>query len=297
MRLPPAGKPVTGSIALQGGSASTVKYAAPATSAYKVHVFIPKAASVPDALYRVYPKGKRAGSADCVSTDAKFPCYEVTVDQTQHQNAWVQLMLNDDAETQWEFVKSKGIVTAVAGNLDAADMLNLSAVVRFEDTVRAIGKNYQGGIIFYLDSSGEHGLIAAAADQSTGIQWYNGAYITTGATGTAVGTGFTNTAKIIQAQGAGSYAAKLCANLEIGAYSDWYLPSKDELNLMYTTIGQGAAAPLTNVGGFAGAWYWSSSEFANFFNYLYAWVQDFGSGAQTTNSENDTLAVRAVRAF
>ena len=45
--LAPAGKPVTGSIALQGGSASTVKYAAPATSAYKVHVFIPKAASVP----------------------------------------------------------------------------------------------------------------------------------------------------------------------------------------------------------------------------------------------------------
>jgi len=60
-------------------------------------------------------------------------------------------------------------------------------------------------------------LIAAQTDQSTGIQWYNGSYITTGARGTVVGTGLANTRKIIKAQGAGSYAAKLCDELVIGA--------------------------------------------------------------------------------
>lgn len=93
---------------------------------------------VTNALYRVYPKGKRAVSTSCLSTDATFPCYEITVDQTQHQNAWVQLVLGNDAATQWDFVKGKGYVTALAGNLSAVEMLNLSAVVRFVATTAPI---------------------------------------------------------------------------------------------------------------------------------------------------------------
>lgn len=289
----PAGKPVNATIKLQGGSDSSAEWKAPFTSAYKVHVYVPKTGTTTNALYRVYPNGKRAGSTECLGSDAKFPCQEVTIDQTLYPNAWTQLMVDDDPATQWAFVKGKGYVTVVASNLSAVELLNLSGLVRFENQTIAIGKTYQGGLIFYVDGTGEHGLIAAAADQSAGIQWYNGSYLTTGATATAVGTGLANTTKIIKAQGAGSYAAKLCANLEIGAYSDWYLPSKDELNLMYTNIGQGAAAPLTNVGGFAVAWYWSSSEFG--FNY--AWFQSFGSGGQLNNGKYDTDAVRAVRAF
>ena len=61
----------------------------------------------------------------------------------------------------------------------------------------AIGDFYGGGVVFHLFVEGEigyvagetHGLIAAVADQSSGIRWYNGTYVTTGATGTAVGTG------------------------------------------------------------------------------------------------------------
>lgn len=127
----PVGKQVTGTIALQGGSNSAVKYMAPSTAPYKVHVLVPKTGKTTNALYRVYPKGKRTGSTGCLSSDATFPCYEITVDQTQHQNAWVQLVLDNDAATQWDFVKGKGYVTALAGNLSAVEMLNLSAVVRF----------------------------------------------------------------------------------------------------------------------------------------------------------------------
>lgn len=297
----PAGKPVTGAIMLQGGSDSAVKWLAPSTATYKVHVLVPKTGTATDALYRVYPKGKQAGSTSCDSANAKYPCFEVSVDQTRHKNAWVQLMLNEDAETQWAFSKDKGYVTAVADNLSAADMLNLSAVVHFEDQATlAIGKTYQGGIIFYVDSTGKHGLIAAPTDQSSGIQWNDGYDVVTGATGTAIGTGLDNTNKIIAAQGGGNYAAKLCADLVLDAYSDWYLPSIDELNLMYRNIGRGAAAPLTDVGGFAGEYYWSSSEHdANSIgSSSIVSTQYFNTGSSGSGtSKSRTLYVRAIRTF
>ena len=82
----------------------------------------------------------------------------------------------------------------------------------------AIGDTYQGGIIFYLDGNGG-GLIAAEADQSSGIQWYNGSYVTTGATGTAIGTGSANTDAIILAQV--RHRNILCSRTGKGIYR-WY---------------------------------------------------------------------------
>lgn len=290
----PVGKQVTAAIELQGGSESNAKWRAPLTSAYKIHVFVPKNGTATNALYRVYPKGKRAGSTGCLSSDVRFPCYEASIDQTQYQNAWTQLTVDNDPATQWEFIQGRGYVTAVASNLGAAELLNLSALVRFENQTIQIGKTYQGGIIFYVDNSGEHGLVAAQTDQSTGIQWYNGSYLDTGATATAVGTGAANTTKINKTQGAGAYAASLAANLVLGGYDDWFLPSKDELELMYKNIGQGAPAPLTNVGGFAAASYWSSSENGN----DEAWFWHFGAGIRDRGYyRNSTFYVRAARAF
>ncbi|MFM8442085.1 MAG: DUF1566 domain-containing protein, partial [Methylococcus sp.] len=94
-------------------------------------------------------------------------------------------------------------------------------------------------------------------------------------------------------QGAGDYAATLAANLELNGYSDWFLPSFDELNLMYTKIGPGAPAPLTNIGGFSSTWYWSSSEYSDHL----AWFQGFRDGDQYINGKNYMTLVRAVRAF
>ena len=120
-----------------------------------------------------------------------------------------------------------------------------------------IGQEYQGGKIAYLDATGKHGLIAAPADQSAGIQWYNGSDIATGATGTAIGTGKNNTTKIVQAQRAGNYAAKLCDDLVLNGYNDWYLPSQDELKELYKN--------KDLIGGFTTGWYWSSTESASYY--------------------------------
>ena len=149
----------------------------------------------------------------------------------------------------------------------------------------AIGDSYQGGIIFWLDATGQHGLIAATTDQSTGIQWYNGTYTTTNAVRDGIGAGMYNTERIIANQSTGSYAAQLCANYQGGGYGDWYLPSKYELNLLYLQ--------KTAVGGFASAYYWSSTE--NVINI--AWIQYFGDGNQYNSNKFITYSVRAVRAF
>ena len=152
----------------------------------------------------------------------------------------------------------------------------------------AIGQSYQGGKIAYIDSTGQHGLIVATADDI--LQWYNGDYIVTGATGVAIGTGLTNTNTIIAAQGSGSYAAQLCTDysvLGVGGvlYDDWYLPSIDELSQLYLN--------KAAIGGFTNNYYWSSTEYDN----GNALRLSFDYGIHNSNQKNSYWYVRAVRAF
>ena len=157
----------------------------------------------------------------------------------------------------------------------------------------AVGVSYQGGIIAYVLQSGDpgydanvtHGLIAAS-NEIRQIKWFNGEYTSTGATATAIGTGNANTNTIVAKQGAGDYAAKFCSDLVLGGYSDWYLPSKDELNILYLN--------RVAIGGFNTWNYWSSSQNSEFD----AWLQSFGTGVQTCiYAKNYATVVRAVRAF
>jgi hypothetical protein len=158
----------------------------------------------------------------------------------------------------------------------------------------AIGQVYQGGIIFYLDASGYHGLIAPPSDQSVGIEWDNGTYTDPTAFASCVGCGDGNTSMIVYSKGSGSYAAKLCYDLDSGGNTDWYLPSKYELNLMYENIGPGNVLGLGNIGSFSDTIYWSSTESDS----VYAWYQDFFDGFQYAyNKDYAYGSVRAVRAF
>ena len=159
----------------------------------------------------------------------------------------------------------------------------------------AIGDTHQGGIIFYLDASGCHGLIAAPSDQSSSITWWNGSNVDTYAYGNGISAGEGNSQGIRRWQGTCSscYASELCQDLSLGGYADWYLPSKYELNLMYENIGQGDALGLGNIGNLANSFYWSSTEYDS----SNAWIQDFNLGGQFYNGKSNTSFVRAVRAF
>ena len=128
---------------------------------------------------------------------------------------------------------------------------DLNAAISNIPVPHVIGETYGGGKVFYVDDSGQHGLIAALADRSTGIQWYNGTNKFTGTTGDGLYAGAMNTAIIIAAQmndnPAGNFAAKVAADYSVQedgvtpctgsaaeiCYGDWYLPSMVELNLLY----------------------------------------------------------------
>ena len=120
-------------------------------------------------------------------------------------------------------------------------------------------------------------------------------------TATAIGSGRYNTENLKKhmdmdgkaysgssGEGVKEYAARKCLDYEYRGYDDWYLPSKDELNLMYENLHR------NGLGSFADySYYWSSSE-DNAFN---AWTQYFDDGMQDYNSRFSVFRVRPVRAF
>lgn len=169
----------------------------------------------------------------------------------------------------------------------------------------SVGDFSQGGIVFWVDETGQHGLVCAKQDQSNDMRWYAGTNGYTRANGDGPLAGEMNTAIIIASQVAigddgGTYAARICAELQITeggkTYGDWYLPSKEELNLMYQNKSTINATAIANGGsGFSSDYYyyWSSTENSNFD----AWSQRFDNGEQDYEFKDDSESVRAVRAF
>jgi hypothetical protein len=152
-----------------------------------------------------------------------------------------------------------------------------------------------GGWVFYdkgIVSNGWRYLEAAPRETEFTAQW--GAYgKDVSGTATAVGTGKRNTQIIVEylrSIGEKSGAAQLCDELTVGnnnQFDDWFLPSKDELNLMYQNLKQ------KGLGSFSSSWYWSSSQddLSN------SWAQNFGDGRQYFGTKGSTDSVRCVRAF
>ena len=147
-----------------------------------------------------------------------------------------------------------------------------------------------GGLIFHdkgYYSNGWRYMEAAPSDQSTDAEWGCNGIGIDGADGTAIGTGEQNTIDIEADCATSGTAADICANLALGDYRDWFLPSLDELNLMYINLHQ------QGVGVFVDDNYWSSSEY----DQDKAWGQYFGSDIQEDEIKTSTDRVRAVRAF
>lgn len=164
-----------------------------------------------------------------------------------------------------------------------------------------IGEHTQGGIVFYTDNTGTHGMVYTDSSIANTVPWYNGSYIVTNATGIAIGTGSQNTTAIVSTQGNGNYAAALCSNLTFGGYSDWFLPSPDEFN-------QILLSNPTYLIGLWGSYFWSSTEVdAN--NAYLIHVTNLGYYSKDVYDKNTTagpgqivgttipVEVRAVRQF
>jgi hypothetical protein len=160
-----------------------------------------------------------------------------------------------------------------------------------------------GGFIFYdkgNDSGGWRYLEAApASTEGKALQWSVSAF-DTGAKGSEAGTGKQNTRNIMDASvqvAVNAPAARLCDRLAYGGYDDWYLPSKNELGLMYMNL------KVDGIGGLGNEWYWSSSESGIGSG---VWIQNFGNGQQyaglsydsnTQSAKDKGHNVRAIRQF
>jgi hypothetical protein len=157
-----------------------------------------------------------------------------------------------------------------------------------------IGASYQGGVIAWIDNTKIHGIIAAPYDQSTACGWQIGSFnIQTGADNMGFYGGSSNTNKIVAAYGAEKNAARLCYDLVIDGYSDWYLPSYDELYQLWYNRGKFVKVFTPNVYK-----YWSSTESVVAPNKVgTAYRQSFQDGTRDTYYKSSSFGVHAVRAF
>jgi hypothetical protein len=186
--------------------------------------------------------------------------------------------------SSWEGYYSKNEVDALIANLQSTSSWTYN-----------IGDIVNGGVVFWIDSTGQHGLVVAFSDVATSVEW--GCYDTDlpnvpnvssyppVGQGAEIGHGFNNTNAILY--DCPNAPAALAAR-SLG--TDWFLPSINELNQMYDN-----RATLEAVSGFTAfsGYYWSSTEN----DYNTAWFQYFFVANQTINNKSLTIDVRAVRAF
>ena len=144
-----------------------------------------------------------------------------------------------------------------------------------------------GGIVFYTTDNGVHGLEVCQNDLGSGV-WNDAVVTPPSSTSPYIGTGMMNTLTMI-AQGTVTGSARLCRNYNGGGFTDWFLPSKDELNLIYVNL------TLNGIGGMGTLMpYWSSTQDV----VSYSWCQNFSSGVASTQSfALSNNITRAVRAF
>ena len=157
--------------------------------------------------------------------------------------------------------------------------------VNANSTSLAIGQAKGGGVVACSTATGgADNLIATIADDSTGIVWSQtqNESVSGGTTDT---DGATNTANMVAQNSTAPGAGVLCNSLTTGGFTDWFLPAKDQLNCLFTN--------KTAIGGFANAFYWSSTEF----DADDARDQNFSDGNQVTGVKFDDDNVRCVRAF
>lgn len=154
-----------------------------------------------------------------------------------------------------------------------------------------VGEAYGGGIVAYIFQAGDpgyvagqlHGIIAATADQGSARWGCHGTLI--GGTSAGIGSGLGNTTAIVGGCADALSAARISYNAELFGYKDWFLPGKNELNVLYLN--------RNIIGGFSASDYWSSTEVDN----MAAWKQNFSTGLQGMLYKDNTYRIRSIRYF
>jgi hypothetical protein len=167
-------------------------------------------------------------------------------------------------------------------------LFTLIAVVACEkkpkEPAHTISERFGGGIVFYVDESGEHGLIVAEEDASSEAKWGCSETLLPGASGVELGTGQANTSAIVAACSDTAFAAQIADNFVLDGFDDWYLPSKEEFVLIVKA----------NILPKVFKYYWTSSQA----NAGYAWQGSLDNATSIMeNYKNNNKRVMVIRKF
>ncbi|KAA2218807.1 cadherin repeat domain-containing protein [Maribacter flavus] len=204
-------------------------------------------------------------------------------------------------ETLFDFETNPNMLATISVS-NGTQTVSANTFVELND-LNEIGEYKYGGVIFWIDpaSNNSEGLVCDINNQGFTSWSCSNTVDITGATGTAIGTGATNTMAIISNScTSSSGAANIIAALNVNGYNDWFLPSKDELTEMYlnrniidsTSAVQGGsdlsnpAQPISH---------WSSSQSTSDVNK--AWIRLFVNGSENEVDKTVIITSRAVRAW
>lgn len=175
-------------------------------------------------------------------------------------------------------------------------------------TLHEVGESYQGGIVFWVDETRQHGLIVAKIDanQGVGMSWQNGESgdKTTNALGNGVYAGLSNTHLIVSQQTIddqeGRFAALIAQSFSVLSdgvfactenelcYGNWYLPSLNELHLLRANLYD------KGLGNFSPNLYWSSTEASVNQSFALDWITGESSSLDKSSTEPK---VRPIHSF
>ena len=240
----------------------------------------------------VVPERMRITSSGNVGIGTSAPASSAKLDVSSTTQGFLPPRLTQtqiEAMTPAAGLQVFNTTTLRPGYYDGTHWRNFDGTV----AVFAIGASCLGGILAYILQVGDpgydpgtlHGLIASPSNLPTDVAWGCSGTEIPGAYGTALGTGSQNTKDIVAGCTTPGIAAKSCADLTLDGYSDWYLPSIDELYKLYLNKNE--------IGGFPNNHYWSSSQFSN----TLAISLYINNGIQSNSNKIITYPVRCIRSF
>ena len=215
-----------------------------------------------------------------------------TVYQIGGSGGWTARVATSSSQLNSILISAGGTGSTVDQNITWATNINSIYINSGATITYTVGQSALGGTIAYILVSGDtgyvdgeqHGLVATTSNISSGAAW--GCSNTSISTSSAIGTGNQNTINIMDGCATAGIAARLCGDLVQGGYSDWYLPSLNELNTLWVN--------RSAIGGFTSVYFWCSTES----NSTQAWTQNFSSlGFTSLSNKTSSCYVRAIRSF
>lgn len=182
----------------------------------------------------------------------------------------------------------KGVLSILTALAWTVSILG-QATEDFNDTperIHYVGESYGGGIVFHVTDEGKHGLITTIVDDNERKQRKNRAFVDTIDFRGGVGAGSIMTERVISLEEEGFDGIQVFDRDQEDHLSDWYLPTRYDLDLLYLN-----RAVIGGYSDFSKGWKKVGVSSIN------VWFQSFITGARFTNGKDDGVYVRVLRKF